>query len=150
MFLRQVIPEMLTLSIILAILAMVCWGVAPIFSKLGLVKVDPFMALTVRSFSVTVILFFSGLMLGKLNGLAMGDKKSYLFIILEGILAALLGQLAYYYAQKLGDISRVAPIVAAFPVVTVILAVAILGEKFTWSKLIGTLLIISGIIVIKR
>ncbi|MFZ5646652.1 MAG: EamA family transporter [Bacillota bacterium] len=141
---------MLTLSLMLAFFAMVCWGVAPVFSKLGLVKADPFLALTVRSFSVTVILFISGLALGKFSGMDLSDKKSYLFIVMEGILAALLGQLAYYYAQKLGDISRVTPIVAAFPIITVILAVLVLGEKFTWSKLMGTLLIVSGIILIKR
>lgn len=141
---------MLTLSVILAILAMICWGAAPVFSKLGLVKADPFLALAVRSFSVTVILFITGLTLGRFSNLDLADKKSYLFIVIEGILAALLGQLAYYYAQKLGDISRVTPIVAAFPVVTVILAILILGEKFTWSKIIGTILIISGILVIKR
>lgn len=141
---------MFTLSLVLALLAMVCWGVAPVFSKLGLVKADPFLALTVRSFSVSAILFIVGLALGKFSGVNFSDKKSYLFIVLEGVLAALLGQLAYYYAQKLGDISRVTPIVAAFPIITVILAVLVLGEKFTWSKLAGTVLIISGIILIKR
>lgn len=141
---------MITLSVVLAVLAMICWGIAPVFSKLGLVKVDPFVALAVRSFSVTAILFVSGLLMGKFSGLDFSDRKSYLFIVMEGILAALLGQLAYYYAQKLGDISRVTPIVAAFPVITVILAIALLGEKFTWSKLVGTVLIVAGIIVIKR
>lgn len=141
---------MFTLSLVLALLAMVCWGVAPVFSKLGLVKADPFLALTVRSFSVSAILFITGLALGKFSGMDFSDKKSYFFIVLEGVLAALLGQLAYYYAQKLGDISRVTPIVAAFPIITVILAVLVLGEKFTWSKLAGTVLIISGIILIKR
>lgn len=141
---------MLTLSVILAILAMVCWGAAPVFSKLGLAKTDPFLALTVRSFSVTLILFCTGLVMGKFSNVDFSDKKSYLFIVMEGILAALLGQLAYYYAQKFGDISRITPIVAAFPVITVILAIFFLGEKFTWSKLVGTVLIVSGIIVIKR
>lgn len=141
---------MFTLPVILAVAAMICWGTAPVFSKMGLVRADPFLALTVRSLSVTVILFFSGLALGKFNNPAPADTKSYLFIVMEGVLAALLGQLAYYYAQKFDDISRVTPIVAAFPVVTVILAVILLGEEFTWSKLLGTALIVSGILVIKR
>lgn len=140
----------MALSVIFALLAMICWGTAPIFSKLGLVKVDPLLALTVRSFSVTLVLLSSVFMLGKFNNLAMLDKKSCLFIVMEGILAALLGQMAYYYAQKFGDVSKVAPIVAAFPVVTVILAVLILGEKLSWPKLIGTILIVAGIIVIKK
>lgn len=140
----------MSLPIIMAFLAAVCFGISPVISKLGLIKTDPFTALAVRSAAVTAILFLGGLSLGKFSNIDLADKRSYFFIVLEGILAALLGQLAYYYAQKFGEVSRVAPIVASFPVITMVLAFVLLDEKFTWPKLAGTLLIIAGVMLIKR
>ena len=136
--------------IIFALLAMAFWGLAPIFSKLGLAKLEPFTALTIRSVVIAVIMLVIGLGTGKLTGLAQVNPKSALLIVGEGVCAALLGQLAYYYAIKGGEVSLVSPIVAAFPIVTIAIALLFLGEKFTVQKLMGAALIIAGVIVIKR
>ncbi len=71
------------------------------------------------------------------------------FLALEGICAALLGQLAYYYALKFGDVSRVAPVVAAFPVVAMLLAFVVLGEQITATKVIAAVLITAGVVLLR-
>ncbi|MCL4424521.1 MAG: EamA family transporter [Firmicutes bacterium] len=60
------------------------------------------------------------------------------------------GHLAYYYALKSGEASRVTPVTAAYPVVTVLLVCLLLGEKLTWSKVVGVLLIVAGVILLKK
>jgi transporter family protein len=82
-----------------------------------------------------------------------GGKRSQTnnagYIALEGICAALFAQLAYYYALKYGDVGRVSPLVAAFPLVAVFLGIVFLGEKLTVYKVLAALLIVSGITLLK-
>ena len=68
---------------------------------------------------------------------------------LLGICAALLGQLAYYYALKFGDISQVTPIAAAFPIVAMLLAVAVFGEQITVTKVVAAVLITTGVVLLR-
>ncbi|MGI6307536.1 MAG: EamA family transporter [Dethiobacteria bacterium] len=135
---------------VFALIGLIFWGIAPIFGKIGLVEVAPGLALFIRSSIITAILLVWLLVSGQAPCLAGVAPRSWLFIGLEGICAALLGHLAYYYALKWGEVSLVSPVIAAFPVVTVLLAFLLLGEKFTPGKLVGTLLIVLGIIVLKN
>jgi len=64
-------------------------------------------------------------------------------------MASLLGQLAYYYALKYSEASKVVPISSSFPLVTVALAFLFLHESMTLKKIFGTLLVILGIILIR-
>ncbi len=137
-------------AIMFALIGMFLWGIAPIFGKIGLVQVSPGIALFMRSSIVTVILLVWVLASGQVVHLAEVTPRSWVFIGLEGICAALLGHLAYYYALKMGEASLVSPVMAAFPVITVLLAFLLLGEKYTPGKLLGTLLIVLGVFVIKR
>ena len=137
-------------SVIFAFLAMLCWGIGPILAKTGLVSMEPFSALTIRSVSVAVVLLAAGLLTGKMTALSHVDFRAASFMMGEGILAAFLGQIAYFYALKTGEASVITPIAAAFPIVTLILAVILLGENFSAQKLAGSVLIVAGVIIVNR
>lgn len=137
-------------SFTFALLTMVFWGLAPVLAKIGLVKTDPFTGLALRTFVISGIILLSGILTGKLGGLAQLDFRSAAFLAGEGIFASLLGHLAYYHALKLGEASRIVPVVAAFPLVTVAVGLLFLGEKLSWYKLVGASLIIAGILLIKK
>ncbi len=134
---------------IFAGIAMVFWGIAPVLGKLGLGDLQPLAALTIRSMIISVLLVVVVTIRGQWGLIASAAAKDIAFIGLEGICAALLGQLAYYYALKFGEISRVSPIVSAFPLVALVLGIIIFGEKVTISKIIAGLLIVSGIVLIR-
>jgi transporter family protein len=140
--------DMVANSLIFALLAMVLWGVAPLFGKAGLHNLDPVAALTVRSSVITLALVVFVVVTGRWSAAATAQPREIAFIALEGFCAALLGQLAYYYALKYGEISKVTPVVAAFPLVTLVLGLAILGEKLTWGKAVGGLLVVAGVVLI--
>ena len=59
------------------------------------------------------------------------------------------GQIFFYNALKLGEASRVVPLGATYPLISFILAVFLLGEKFTLAKLGGIILVLSGIFLLK-
>lgn len=132
------------------VLTIIFWGIAPIFGKIGLVKVEPIVGLAIRTFIISIILLAVCLFTGKFSSFSQVTIRDVLFIGAEGIFASLLGHFAYYYALKLGDVSKVSALLAAYPVVTVLAAVLFLGEKFTWNKFIGLITIIVGVILVKR
>lgn len=77
------------------------------------------------------------------------NPKLGLFLISEGILASLLGQLVYYYALKEGAASRMVPVASAFPIVTFVGAIFLFGEKLTWQKSLGLGFTTLGIVFLK-
>ena len=73
--------------------------------------------------------------------------KTWLFLALSG-LATGLSWLCYFHALQVGEASRVAPIDKLSVVFVILLATLFLGEKLTWGKGIGVLLIAAGAIAI--
>ena len=77
------------------------------------------------------------------RGLVGISRKSWLFLILSG-LATGASWLCYYRALQIGDVSRVVPVDKLSTVITLVLAFALLGEKFTWKSALGAVLITAG------
>jgi transporter family protein len=134
---------------LLALTTLIFWGIAPIFGKLGVAKISPYTALALRSFVVAIIMLAIILIRGDFRDFASLDLKSAVFIGLEGIFASLIGHFAFYYALRLGDASRVVPIVSAYSLITVLAAVIFLSEKMTIYKGTGALLIIAGVFLLR-
>lgn len=133
----------------LGIITLVLWGVAPVLGKIGLSNLEPLPALLIRSAMVTTILAVAVVMAGKWTAVVTASGRDVIYIVLEGLCAALLGQLAYYYAIKFADISKVTLIVAGAPLVTTLLAVIFLGEKITVYKIAGAVAVILGIVLLR-
>ncbi|MDO9044213.1 MAG: EamA family transporter [Methanobacteriaceae archaeon] len=134
---------------IFALLAAFFFGLAPIFGKIGLEGVSPALALCIRSFIISGIMLVWLLFNTYVSPLTDVNMSGWVFIALEGICAALLGQLLYYYALKSGDASVVVPLIASFPLVTFIIATLFLGDKISITKVCGILFTITGIILLR-
>ncbi len=135
---------------LLALLAALLWGVAPVFGKAGLGSVDPGTALLVRVFGVALVLAVWALATGAFARLGTVGWRPAALLVGEGVLASIAGQLAYYYALKLGEASRAVPIGATYPLVTVLIAAGFLGESLTWTKAGGALLVVAGVWLLQR
>jgi transporter family protein len=114
-----------------------------IFAKLGMNKVDSTFATAVRSlvmsaFLVCVVQVFG--MWGKAKDLQFWPMMS---IILSG-LAGAVSWLFYFKAIQLGAVSKVAPIDKLSMPFAILLAVLILGEKYTPLNWLGVGLIVGG------
>lgn len=136
-------------SLHFAFLGMLFWGIAPLFGKIGLIQVSPGIALTLRSIVISGILITWLTASGQMGSLAHVTARDWFFIGMEGIFASLLGHLAYYYALKTGEISRVSPVMAGFPIVALFIAVIFLGESLNLFKIGGAILIVLGVILLK-
>jgi Predicted membrane protein len=138
------------LVFLLAIFGMICWGIAPVFGKLGLLKTDPLAGLALRTYLSTALLTFWMVFSGKLYQIREIPIKSWLYIGIEGILATLVGDFAYYAALKYGDVSFVTLVMASSPLVSMLMSVIILNEQITLTKFIGAIFILAGLLLIVK
>ena len=133
---------------LLSLFGMICWGIAPIFAKIGLKNLNPSVGLVFRTlFAASVVTCW-----GAVNGIFSQIKGisvyTFLFIAVEALLATLIEDLAYFVAIKKGDVSLVTIIMSSSPLVTLLCACIFLGEKITLARFVGVVFIIIGIILI--
>ncbi|MCX7905660.1 MAG: EamA family transporter [Elusimicrobiales bacterium] len=138
-------------TIIYLIIAIISWGVGAIFDKLVLRYVNSTHAFYLRL--ITMIITFSIIIFFKIGSVSEYIKKTtyqaYLYTFL-GISMAMIGVFAYLKAMSTSEASKIVPISSTYPLLTLILAVLFLGESFTLSKLIGTVLIVFGVYLISK
>jgi len=137
------------MMIFLLVATAVLWGATPIIEKIGLARVDPLIGVTVRSTIVTVGLLILTLLLGKGRDLLAVEGRTLFIFGASGMMAGLLAMWTYYTALKMEATSKIVPIAACYPLVTVLLGVLILKEGITLSRVVGTALIVSGIWLVK-
>lgn len=133
-----------------AILAAIVWGFAPFIEKMGLVKADPVAGLLMRSVGVAV----GGLLLlwdwpRLFAGVTAMGWQSATLLALGGFVASIVGQYAFYHAIKTGELSRVVPIGASYPLVAMLLGLIILREPLSLSRILGALLVVLGTILLR-
>ena len=117
-----------------------------ILAKIGIEGVSSNLATAIRT-SVVVLMSWGMVFLTHAqSGIGEIGKRSWLFLILSG-LATGASWLCYYYAIKIGDVSKVVPIDKMSVVITIILAFIFLQETFTIKSFIGCLLISIGTLV---
>ena len=134
-----------------AVLAAICWGLAPITEKLGLRgATDPVVGVFVRSVGVflgtLVLAAFTPQVLMRAQALSL---RTWGYLISGGILASILGQVCFYRALKLGEVSRVVPIGAAYPVLAFLLGVLFFNESITAIKILGIVLVMAGVYLLR-
>ncbi len=118
-----------------------------ILAKLGVEKIDSNLATAIRT-SVVVVFTWLIVMVARPDVDAGPiSRRSWMFLTLSG-LATGLSWLCYFRALKLGPASRVAPIDKLSVALVIGLSALFLGERLTWAKGAGGLLIVAGAIII--
>jgi len=131
-----------------AFIGVLCLGIAPLFGKTALDNVNPTTAFAIRTVIAAVLVITWLIGTKTYNDLANLSKTFWLFITAEAILAAVLGDLAYFYALQKGKINEVALIMSCTPLITVLVSYLLLDEGISLSLLVGALLITAGLVII--
>ncbi len=134
-------------GVALALLAAFMWGIAGILVRVALVQLQPTTG--------TVISLFAGFTMTM--GLAVAFHPEAFASLTVGLLASFafygllnfpLGRFFNYSSIRLLGVSRATPIFSAAPLVSMILAVTLLGERLTLPLVIGALAVMAGVILI--
>lgn len=115
-----------------------------ILAKIGVTGVDSNLATAVRT---SVVVVFTWIFASGSISFQGFTPRTWTFLVLSG-LATGLSWLCYFRALQLGEASRVAPIDKLSVALVIVIGVLVLGEKLTWGKALGGLLIVAGAIVI--
>ena len=135
-------------GLVYALMAALLWGSAPVLEKLGLVKISPLAGLAIRTITITIILVVIALFTDMAKEIVRVDSRSLFFLVVSGIIAGLLGMLAYFKALKCWEASRVVPIVGSYPLFAFLFALLFLGETLTLQKALGVILVVSGVFLL--
>lgn len=136
------------MAIACAVFGMLCWGLAPIFGKLGLAGVSPVTALSLRTFIAASMVMGWVVMNKTYYDFGNIPPLFWVFIAIEAILATLVGDLAYFVALKYGNVNQVSLVMACAPVVTLLSSYFLLGEIVSLYQLIGAVLITVGLALV--
>jgi transporter family protein len=136
---------------ILALLTAIAWGVGGYFEKKGLHlgNLSPQMGITIRTAVALLILSIVSFPQWKTVPQA-GPKALLMMVIGGGVVAGSIGMLCFYAALKGAPLSQVMPIAFTSPLFGALMGVILGGEPLTWKLVIGTLLTVSGIVVLSR
>ena len=131
-----------------AFIGVLCLGIAPLFGKTALDSVTPTTAFAIRTVIAALLVVTWLIGTKTYHELYNLSASFWLFISAEAILAAVLGDLAYFYALQKGKINQVALIMSCTPLITVLLSYLLLDESISFSLLFGAFLITAGLIII--
>lgn len=129
--------------LLFAILSAVFAAATAILAKIGIDGVNSNLATAIRTVVVLLMAWGVVFLTNSGGGIASISPRSWLFLILSGI-ATGASWMCYFYAIKIGDVSKVVPIDKCSLVLTIIFAVIFLGEAFTWKTLVGSILLLAG------
>jgi len=137
-------------GVLLALIASVCWGLAPVAAKKALIDVSPVVGMAVRSIFAACLVSVWMLMTGRYRDLAETGTRALGWLIIEALLATVVGDALYFYALRNGQAGQVNLIMSAAPLFTLITAAVVLGEPVTPCKVFGAAMVIVGLLFILR
>jgi bacterial/archaeal transporter family protein len=118
-----------------------------ILAKVGVEGMDANLATAVRTSVVVVFTWLLAFAARQPSGFQALSGKSWMFLVFSG-LATGLSWLCYFHALQVGPASRVAPIDKLSVALVIVFAALFLGERLTFTKGLGGLLIVAGAIAI--
>ena len=132
--------------LLFAILSAVFAAATAILAKIGIEGVNSNLATAIRTIVVLLLAWGMVFITHSQGGISSITPRSWLFLILSG-LATGASWLCYFYAIKVGEVSKVVPVDKCSLVLTILFAVIFLGETFTWKTLVGSLLLLAGTLI---
>jgi uncharacterized membrane protein len=118
--------------LIWTLVALGCWGVWALLSKLIGDALSPGMNQALSTLGILPVIVGLGFS-KKARG---GARRGMVYAFASGLLSG-VGNIAYYWVLNSGKASTVVPLTALYPLVTVLLAVAFLKEKLNRVQVAG-------------
>ncbi len=133
--------------VVYALLSALFAALVSILAKIGIANVNSNLATAIRTCVVLVMAWGIVFMTGRHLEIADISKRSWVFLVLSGC-ATGLSWLFYFKALQMGEVAKVVSIDKFSLAISIVLAIAVLGEAFTAKTVIGGILITAGTFVL--
>ncbi|OQX87532.1 MAG: hypothetical protein B6D55_02955 [Candidatus Omnitrophica bacterium 4484_70.2] len=134
---------------LLMVITVLCWGVSPLLEKEALKRVGPLNGLFIRNLTIFLFFLFYFFCSGRLKEVANISGKEVILFAISGVLAGFLGMYTYFTLLKTAPVSKIVPLVSTYPLITAILGMCILNEEVSLARILGIVLIITGVFLVK-
>ena len=126
------------------------WGVVPLLEKAGLSRMAPMTGVFYRSLGVALGFIILSIAWVKPGDVRSVDLRSAFLLMTGGLLASIVGQIFFYNALKLGEVSKMVLVGGSYPFVTFLLGILVFGESVSLYKVLGAALVMAGLFFLKR
>lgn len=147
MFKKNNLKGVTNMWVIYALLSALFAALTSILAKIGIENINSNLATAIRTVVVLVMAWGIVFINGSINQIGNITQKSWIFLILSGIVTG-LSWLFYYKALQTGDASKVVPIDKFSVVITMVLAFVILKEAVTIKTVVGGIFITIGTFIL--
>lgn len=131
--------------LIMAVLSAFFAGLTAILAKCGIRKTDSDVATALRTLVVLLFAWIMVFIAGSGGAIAQVSGKSLAFLVLSGLSTG-ASWICYFKALSAGDVNKVVPVDKSSTVLSVLMAIFLLGEtEHLAAKLAGTSLLALGI-----
>lgn len=134
---------MLNEGVIAGLIVMLCWGVGDFIQSIPIRSIGTPKTMYVRNILTILIVSNIGLYLYYQGQLSVTPLN--LLIIVASSLFFILGYYMFMRGIEIGNLSVVSPISSSYSIITIILAIAILGESLPTVKLLLVCFMIVGV-----
>ncbi|MCD4709578.1 MAG: DMT family transporter [Bacteroidales bacterium] len=131
-----------------AILAVLFWSTCPTAFKLGLRHITTWQLLTGATLTSTVVLGILTAAKGNLKSLKTFTWKELVFSALMGILNPIAYYLILFKAYTILPAQVAQPLNMIWPIVLVLFAIPMLGQRVSWKSIGAMLLSFSGVMLV--
>jgi len=129
----------------MAVFSAIFAGLTAILAKCGIKHTDSDVATALRTIVVLVFSWLMVFLAGSAGTIAEVGSRSLAFLVLSGLSTG-ASWICYFKALAMGDVNKVTPVDKSSTVLTVLLAIVLLGEtEHLAIKLIGTAVLAAGI-----
>ena len=137
------------MGVIYALTAALAWAGSSTIIKSITTKIDVLSLSALRLCVASLLLFAVISLSGRITEFINTPLMPLVYVIISGIIGLAVGDTVFIKSLSYLDVSRAFPIAqCAYPVFTMLLAVSLLGESFTWVTGLGTFLVLLGIYLI--
>ncbi len=135
---------------LLAIVAALLWGVAPILDKIALSNgVSIYTATVIRLIGAVVAITAVSVLMDQMDFTGF-DLRRIVILLIAGVIAGAIAMVFYYSALRILGASRTVPLTAIYPMFTALFSVLFLGESVSLKLIIGTVMIVVGIVLVSE
>jgi transporter family protein len=132
-----------------AVLSSVCFGIAPLFAKKGLMSgLHPFHGATIANVTALVIMLFFVFLSTGWSRLRPVKRRGLFYAILSGLCNS-IAVVSLFGAISIGKVALVVPVTCTYPLFTLLVAYFTLkkSEGIDRFTVTGTFLIVTGVIL---
>lgn len=131
-------------SEVTALLASISFALFAVYGWLGLRHSTPLTATVISLAARTITLGIAVVLFGGVPDFA---KRALVVFIILGLMQTVISLLTFMGLQKIGT-SRSQPLRNSYPLWSTVIAIALMGERASAAVLLGTLLVVAGVVII--